>query len=397
MPSVMEFSVTQVNLPAVYVANGLGICLLMVILLDERRSLRVNARDGYLFRWMCRLCFVLCILETCGFVLEGKLFLGARQMALVCSAAILMLAAGLAYIWVCYVDSKLFPERRQTRLNCPLAAVPAVLVVLMALANLFFPLFFGITPSNNYYRGVLFLLPWIVVYGYMAWGASWTYRYQRKADKHLFIPVMTFLIPVYLAGLVQLFCYGISIIWASVAVGLTCLYINLQSEQAYLDPLTRLHNRSYLLHYMDRIGGQAKKGLQITGIMLDINNFKSINDTLGHSGGDAVLRTMGKLLRRAAGDHIVVRYGGDEFVILMEDSSPAQVQAVLDRVCQVLQDYNSSRGNRPPIFVSTGSAEFDQMDVFRFFHEMDMKMYEEKRAFYLRREIHETSNDITAE
>ena len=345
---------------------------------------------------MCRLCFVLCILETCGFVLEGKLFLGARQMALVCSAAILMLAAGLAYIWVCYVDSKLFPERRQTRLNCPLAAVPAVLVVLMALANLFFPLFFGITPSN-YYRGGLFLLPWIVVYGYMAWGASWTYRYQRKADKHLFIPVMTFLIPVYLAGLVQLFCYGISIIWASVAVGLTCLYINLQSEQAYLDPLTRLHNRSYLLHYMDRIGGQAKKGLQITGIMLDINNFKSINDTLGHSGGDAVLRTMGKLLRRAAGDHIVVRYGGDEFVILMEDSSPAQVQAVLDRVCQVLQDYNSSRGNRPPIFVSTGSAEFDQMDVFRFFHEMDMKMYEEKRAFYLRREIHETSNDITAE
>lgn len=398
MPSAMEFSVTQVNLPAVYVANGLGIFLLLAVLLGERRSLRVGARDsGYLFRLMCWLCVALCVLETCGFILEGRLFPSARQMTLFCNTGIFMLAAGIAYIWVCYVDSKLFPDRRQTRLNCPLAAIPAVLVGLMALLNLFIPVLFWITPSNNYYRESLFLLPWIVMYGYMAWGAIWSYRYQRKADKHLFIPLLMFLIPVYLGSLIQLFYYGISIIWASVAVGLVCLYINLQSEQAYLDPLTQLYNRSYLLHYMERISGQAKRGLQITGIMLDINNFKNINDTLGHAEGDEVLRAVGKLLRRAAGEHTVVRYGGDEFVILLENSSPDQVQTVLDNVRKALQAYNSSRGNRPAIFVSTGSAEFDQLDIFHFFHEMDMKMYEEKRAFYLGREIYEASNDITAE
>ena len=84
-------------------------------------------------------------------------------------------------------------------------------------------------------------------------------------------------------------------------------------------------------------------------------------------------------------------------MLVCMNSGPGQVQTVLDGVQNALREYNSSRGDRPAIFVSTGSAEFDQSDVFRFFHEMDMKMYEEKRAFYLGRKLHETSNDITAE
>lgn len=391
MLGVMNSGASQINLPAIYVANGLGICLLLALLYGKNKKLRAMSPDGKLFRWMCQICMVLCILETLGFVLEGRQFPLARQLAILCSATMLLLAVILAYLWVCYVDRKLRLKRRQVRVDCLVAAAPAAVIGLMSVANLFFPVFFGVSEDNVYYRTSLFLIPWVVVYAYMAWGAIQSYRYQRRTDRRLFIPVLLFLAPVYVGSLIQFFCYGISLIWVSVAVGLTLLHSNLQSEQAYLDPLTKLYNRGYLLHYMDHMTEQIKKGTHITGIMLDINDFKKINDTLGHAEGDAVLRAVGKLLLRSAGNSTVVRYGGDEFVILLENAEADQVQKTLDSINRNLQAYNASCGTLPQISFSMGTAEFDQMDAFRFFQEMDIRMYEEKREFYLRREMHEMS------
>ena len=391
MLGTMNPAVSQINLPAVYVANGLGICLLLALLFGKQRNLRDRSSDGILYRWMCRICLVLCVLETCGFVLDGRQFPGARQAIIICSATTLLLAAVLAYLWVCYVNCKLRLNRGKARIDCLPAAAPAVVIGLMSLANLFFPVFFGVSEDNIYYRTSWAFLPWIMVYVYMAWGAVQSYRYQRRTDRRLFIPVLMFLAPIYVGSLIQLFCYGISLIWASVAVGLIYLNINLQSEQAYLDPLTKLYNRGYLLHYMDHVAGQTGKDRHITGIMLDINDFKKINDTLGHMEGDRVLRAVGKILFHAARSHTVVRYGGDEFVILLEKAGPEQVQETLDSIQRNLQKYNANRGTLPPISFSVGTAEFDRSNVFHFFEEMDVRMYEDKRAFYLRREMHEMS------
>ena len=393
MLGAMDSSVSQINLPAVYVANGLGICLLLALLYGKQRRLRDRAPDGILYRWMCRIGLVLCVLETCGFVLDGRQFPGARQAIITCSAAILLLAVVLAYLWVCYVNYKLPMQHGRTRIDCLLAAIPAVAIGLMSVGNLFFPVFFWVSDDNVYYRTTWFFLPWVMVYAYMAWGAIQSYRYQRRTDRRLFIPVLIFLAPIYVGSLIQMFCYGISLIWVSVAVGLTYLNINLQSEQAYLDPLTKLYNRGYLLHYMDHMAGQAGKDRHIAGIMLDINDFKKINDTLGHMEGDRVLRDVGRILFHSARSHTVVRYGGDEFVILLERASAKQVQDTLDSIQRNLNIYNATRGALPRISFSVGTAEFDHISVFHFFEEMDARMYEDKRSFYLRREMCKMSSD----
>lgn len=393
MLGAMDSSVSQINLPAVYVANGLGICLLLALLYSRQRKLRDRSPDGILYRWMCRICLVLCFLEIAGFVLDGRQFTGARQAIVICSAIILLMAIVLACLWVCYVNCKLHLNYRRTRMNCLLAMAPAAVVGLMVVANLFVPVFFWVDDDNVYYRTTWFFLPWVTVYAYMAWGAVQSYRYQRRTDRRLFIPVLMFLAPIYVGSMIQMLCYGISLIWASVAVGLIFLNINLQSEQAYVDPLTKLYNRGYLLHYMDHMAGQAGKDRRITGIMMDINDFKKINDTLGHMEGDKVLRDVGKILFHSARNHTVVRYGGDEFVILLEKASAEQVQDTLDSIQRNLKIYNATRGTLPSISFSIGTAEFDHTSVFHFFQEMDERMYEDKRNFYLRREIHEVSAD----
>lgn len=141
--------------------------------------------------------------------------------------------------------SGLFRDRHRLHKRYSIVGIPAVLIAVLAFCNLFFNIFFGVTSDNNYYRTPLFLLPCLVIYGYMTYGAILSFRSRSQMDQYLFMPAMSFLVPIYVGSMIQLLNYGIALIWASVALGLILLYINLQSEEIFLDPLTNLYNRNY--------------------------------------------------------------------------------------------------------------------------------------------------------
>lgn len=385
MPVAITYNASQVNIPAVLVANGLGVCLMLTILLTKRRRVRLSSYDGKLLVLMCRICLALCVLESVGFLLDGKIFPGDREITLLLNTFVFLASVVIAYLWICYVDFKLFESHARLRRIYPIAAIPLLIVCGLTVANLFVEVFFGVTQDNVYYRTTLVWIPYAVVYGYMTYGAVLAYRYRKRTNRYLFMPVVAFLIPIYLGSIIQLLCYGLALIFASVALGLTLLYINLQNEENFLDPLTNLYNRNYLLHYMEQINRQVRKGKRVTGIMLDVNDFKHINDTYGHIAGDGVLRAVGKILLQATGsDSVVVRYGGDEFVILVEHADQRRVQDILDCIDRELERYNASGEAPLPVSLSTGIAEFQTVDIFGFFQEMDRNMYTNKRAFYLR-------------
>jgi len=90
-------------------------------------------------------------------------------------------------------------------------------------------------------------------------------------------------------------------------------------DQVMHDGLTGLYNRRYLEESLGREESRARRSGRSLGVMMiDIDDFKRFNDTLGHAAGDAVLRAMGEyLLTAARGEDIVCRYGGEEFVLVM--------------------------------------------------------------------------------
>jgi diguanylate cyclase (GGDEF)-like protein len=101
-------------------------------------------------------------------------------------------------------------------------------------------------------------------------------------------------------------------------------------EQAIRDALTGLFNRRYLDETLPRELSRAKRdGYPLALIMVDIDHFKQVNDTYGHSAGDEVIRSLGAILRQGAreGD-IACRYGGEEFIIVLPHMS---VEAALVR------------------------------------------------------------------
>jgi diguanylate cyclase (GGDEF)-like protein len=93
--------------------------------------------------------------------------------------------------------------------------------------------------------------------------------------------------------------------------------------QSIRDALTGLYNRRYLSEALEReIRRAARTSRQLAVILLDVDNFKGLNDSCGHEAGDAFLRQLGSLLQqRVREEDVACRYGGDEFVIVLTETS----------------------------------------------------------------------------
>jgi diguanylate cyclase (GGDEF)-like protein len=103
-------------------------------------------------------------------------------------------------------------------------------------------------------------------------------------------------------------------------------------QKATTDDLTELYNHAYADRYLDRKLGSAEDRVYL--LMLDLDNFKSLNDTLGHVEGDRLLREIGASMKGLVrGGDIVARYGGDEFLVIPERvNNEEQARALGERV-----------------------------------------------------------------
>lgn len=148
------------------------------------------------------------------------------------------------------------------------------------------------------------------------------------------------------------------------------------------DPLTGAYNRETGAELLDiQFHIADRQGTPLALAFLDIDNFKSINDQYGHDAGDAVLRNLARTLSGTlrAGDTLV-RWGGEEFLIILPNTDCATARHVMARL------YERGLGQRPdgqPLTVSTGVSELgnDRADTIQALIEhADRRMYQAKRA-----------------
>ena len=125
---------------------------------------------------------------------------------------------------------------------------------------------------------------------------------------------------------------------------------------AVVDPLTELYNRRFAKEHMPvEIARAARQGYALTVLMLDLNDFKAINDRHGHAAGDAALREFSRQLKRCfRSSDLPVRMGGDEFMVLLPECPAEQVPKALLHLRDLHFDY---AGERIAITFAAGWAE----------------------------------------
>ncbi len=154
-------------------------------------------------------------------------------------------------------------------------------------------------------------------------------------------------------------------------------------EQAIRDPLTGLYNRRYLDETLEREFSRARRAdYPISVILIDVDEFKRVNDTYSHKAGDRVLRSLGEMIQhhvRAA--DIPCRYGGEEFVIILPETP---IEVGVQRAEQLRAQFEAARffkGQEPLVpTLSIGVASYpsDGRSAAKVLHAADLAMYASK-------------------
>lgn len=162
--------------------------------------------------------------------------------------------------------------------------------------------------------------------------------------------------------------------------------VHLSVEMALTDQLTGLHNRRYMTrHLATLLSSAATTGRHVAFLIIDVDHFKSVNDSCGHDIGDEILRDFaGRISANIRGIDLACRYGGEEFVVVMPDTDISLALTVAERLRKSVEStpFAISRApGRLNITVSIGIAgsEGAQDSAERLLHRADQALYRAKR------------------
>lgn len=228
------------------------------------------------------------------------------------------LASFVGYFMLLIVIDKTPLEKYRKLLKLPL-----IFNIMFSLSSIWTGLVFMVTPDNNYSRGPLFMVQFIVNICYILLFIIISFS-EKKKRKQLLDDKVCFWVNCLLviAGIfLQVLYPNILLIWVSVSIYMVFCYITTLNIQLKRDPLTNVFNRRTYQNNLNRLNGKQAA----TIINIDINNFKTINDTFGHAFGDEVLIVTSEALQNSFENFgYTYRIGGDEFSILTNNHLPSE-------------------------------------------------------------------------
>ncbi len=154
---------------------------------------------------------------------------------------------------------------------------------------------------------------------------------------------------------------------------------------SFHDPLTNLYNRLYFDEELNRL--RNTRDLPIAIIVIDLDGLKFINDNFGHKAGDNYIKDAAVVLKNSLRkSDVIARIGGDEFAIVLTNTSEENVKKVMERIRKKIDEFNKTSG-KFPISLSMGYAiaTEEPVDIDSLLIEADHAMYEDKQRKKIKR------------
>lgn len=372
---------SAINLQSVYVTDLVGVAILVIIYLTKGWKLPTRKDESTIMMALIGASVLNCIVDLFVFTCDGKQ--GAEYYFILMSGNTylyfynMIIGVGIIYMIIKHIDHK------TTGLHMFFFWMLSIIEAGLLIVNFFQPIVFEIDDRNTYHRGPLYLAFVIIGFVLILYGYAYYLISKLRNPSLRNFPVIQFLLPILIGNLVQMKFYGISLLPVSFAVAFSAIAISLQNECIYVDKLTGVYNR-YELDKIIRERRIRRKG-NIAALMLDLNDFKSINDNYSHEEGDNALIAFANILVEVVGaEGVVVRFAGDEFIIIMPKFKGNDLSGFKKRITEKVDEYNANSGKPYKLSTAIGCKIFDPTgaDVDHLVAQIDALMYKDKDAFY---------------
>jgi len=287
-------------------------------------------------------------------------------------------------LWWAYADFQIFRSiTRIKKLIYILLAIFALNAILSTL-SVFTGDFFSIDAHNIYHRGPYFGIYVLLCYTPFMYASVLVVINKKIINKKYYPSLLLFPLPQAVGALLQVLHYGILLTCPSMVLSLLIIYLSIQEAGLNTDYLTGVFNRrSFNIYLSDKIKSSSKNK-SFSVILIDMDNFKKINDRLGHQIGDeALLDTVELLQSCLTRKDMIARFGGDEFYILLEIDQKDELTEVVKRITKAKDDFNRS-GRKPyQIHFSMGYDVYDHINKIspdEFMYHIDRLMYMQKAS-----------------
>lgn len=246
--------------------------------------------------------------------------------------------------------------------------------------NIYGEFYFYVSPENIYTCGhihpirVLFSFSPLVV---MAGG--WLLA-RKQIGSYRFWLCAFFVIPSIVCAIMDLVIEGSRLLWPCFCLTLFFAHLFMVKADYSRDGLTGLYNRRRCNEFFAELArGQRRKAYLF--LMIDMDDFKRINDAHGHTQGDKALKDVAEILKKSVRHRdFVARYGGDEFLLVLEDNP--NVQDVRGRIARELAAFNASNTRPYVLSMSIGSGVYEPADprsAQEFLEYVDRRMFLHKQ------------------
>ena len=371
---MLEYSLLEI-----YMADMLGIFLILGAVLSGAWKLQKKNQEDKLLLGIMIVIVSACLADSSSFAVDGRAGEMYRFLSYATNFVLFFANLVIGPLWIILISFHINGKFSGFQRAFVLGISGSVLLLLIL--NFFYPIIFAIDENNVYSRGPLFMVNNLMELAFLIDSVLIYWIGRAKSGGVKFFPVWQFVWPVVICVCLQNFFYGISTVWVGIAVGFTNITLALQNENIFVDKLTRLYNR----YYLERIVGELRHKKNIAIMMLDMNGFKEINDSLGHSQGDDALFTVAEILQSTVGSlGTAIRYAGDEFVIVLNTDREEVAESCRERIKKNLTDFNEKGTKKYQLSASIGIGIFDlkQNSFDKILEIIDKRMYDDKKAFY---------------
>lgn len=361
----------------------LSILIIVVTLFSTYKNTKFRGIVNKIFALLGVIIVLTLLAELFGWIVDKSEIKFGVELNIIVNSIIYIITPFNTFLLTIYLHCIIFTYTKYTK-KWFIFLLPIVINLILTLSNQASKYYFYIDSNNTYHRGKIFFMMIIISSTYIVIFLGYLFFNKSKIKRDDFNSFILLLLFPIIGTVLQTFYYGVGSTWPMFCITYLGIHLIIQQSIITRDYLTRIRNRESVDQEIENLIYTANnKKNEFTGFMFDLDNFKGVNDVYGHDEGDELLKSFSELLLKTfRRSECIGRLGGDEFMVLINESEIVNIENIKNRLQQNIEEFNKKNSKPWKIEASCGVLKYtvkNEMDKQQFYSSIDKLLYIDKK------------------